>query len=175
MTRECRLHHDRHRHGRSNRRRVRGSARHDEHESGDRRALHHGHLPDGILVLRGCSRLIAMMPLLPSTRTWSGSSGGAVVGLGMLGLGHTRVLRADSRGAVHVSDFLIGITKSSVFGVVVALAGCLRGMQSGRSAARSAWRDLRGGDGRSSGSSSSMGSSRSSSMSRLLTEPRAFT
>ena len=37
--------------------------------------------------------------------------------------------------AVKVSDFLIGVTKSSVFGVVVALAGCLRGMQSGRSAA----------------------------------------
>jgi len=35
---------------------------------------------------------------------------------------------------VHVSDLFIGIAKSVVFGVVVALAGCLRGMQSGRSA-----------------------------------------
>ena len=49
----------------------------------------------------------------------------------------------QTRAAVKVSDFLIGITKSSVFGVVVALAGCLRGMQSGRSAARSGWRRLR--------------------------------
>jgi phospholipid/cholesterol/gamma-HCH transport system permease protein len=52
----------------------------------------------------------------------------------MLGIS-VREYFEQTRGAVEVSDFLIGVVKSSVFGVVVALAGCLRGMQSGRSAA----------------------------------------
>ncbi len=31
-------------------------------------------------------------------------------------------------------DFAVGIAKSSVFGVLVAISGCLRGIQCGRSA-----------------------------------------
>ena len=90
--------------------------------------------PMEFLVLPRMLALIAMMPLLTVYSDLVGILGGAVVGLGMLGLGHTEYFE-QTRAAVHVSDFLIGITKSSVFGVVVALAGCLRGMQSGRSAA----------------------------------------
>jgi MFS family permease len=60
--------------------------------------------------------------------------GGAVVGVGMLGLGPTEYFE-QTRGAVTLASFFIGISKSAVFGVVVALVGCLRGMQSGRSAA----------------------------------------
>jgi phospholipid/cholesterol/gamma-HCH transport system permease protein len=36
---------------------------------------------------------------------------------------------------VHLSDFAVGVVSASVFGVLVAVAGCLRGMQSGRSSA----------------------------------------
>jgi phospholipid/cholesterol/gamma-HCH transport system permease protein len=36
---------------------------------------------------------------------------------------------------VHLTDFAVGLTSASVFGVLVAVAGCLRGLQSGRSAA----------------------------------------
>jgi len=36
---------------------------------------------------------------------------------------------------VTIGDFGMGLTRASVFGVLIALAGCLRGMQSGRSAA----------------------------------------
>ena len=35
---------------------------------------------------------------------------------------------------VRLKDFWVGLFQSSVFGVLVALAGCLRGMQCGRSA-----------------------------------------
>ena len=35
---------------------------------------------------------------------------------------------------VTINDFLMGLIRASVFGVLIALAGCLRGMQSGRSA-----------------------------------------
>src|SRR5262245_45700331 len=90
--------------------------------------------PMEFLVLPRMLALILMMPLLTIYADLVGILGGAVVGLGMLGLSPTEYIE-QTRAAVHVSDFLIGIAKSSVFGVVVALAGCLRGMQSGRSAA----------------------------------------
>jgi len=90
--------------------------------------------PMEFLVLPRMLALIAMMPLLTVYADLVGILGGAVVGIGMLGLSPTEYFE-QTRAAVKVSDFLIGITKSSVFGIVVALAGCLRGMQSGRSAA----------------------------------------
>src|SRR5215472_7273532 len=90
--------------------------------------------PMEFLVLPRMLALILMMPLLTIYADLVGILGGAVVGIGMLGLSPTEYFE-QTRAAVHVSDFLIGIVKSSVFGVVVALAGCLRGMQSGRSAA----------------------------------------
>jgi phospholipid/cholesterol/gamma-HCH transport system permease protein len=34
-----------------------------------------------------------------------------------------------------VNDFIFGIVKSGVFGILVAVAGCLQGMESGRTAA----------------------------------------
>ena len=90
--------------------------------------------PMEFLVLPRMLALIAMMPLLTVYADLVGILGGAVVGIGMLGLSPTEYFE-QTRAAVKVSDFLIGITKSSVFGVVVALAGCLRGLNSGRSAA----------------------------------------
>ena len=90
--------------------------------------------PMEFLVLPRMLALIGMMPLLTIYSDVVGILGGAVVGIGMLGLSATQYLE-QTRDALHVSDFLIGIAKGVVFGVVVALAGCLRGMQSGRSAA----------------------------------------
>jgi phospholipid/cholesterol/gamma-HCH transport system permease protein len=89
--------------------------------------------PMEFLVLPRMLALIGMMPLLTVYSDLVGILGGAVVGIGMLGLGPIQYLE-QTRDAVQVSDLLIGIAKSAVFGVVVALAGCLRGMQSGRSA-----------------------------------------
>lgn len=90
--------------------------------------------PMEFLVLPRMLALIGMMPLLTLYSDLVGILGGAVVGIGMLGLSSTEYFE-QTRGAVQVSDFLIGLAKSSVFGIVVALAGCLRGLQSGRSAA----------------------------------------
>jgi phospholipid/cholesterol/gamma-HCH transport system permease protein len=90
--------------------------------------------PMEFLVLPRMLALIGMMPLLTLYADLVGILGGAVVGIGMLHLGPTEYFE-QTRAAVDVSDFVIGIAKGSVFGVVVALAGCLRGMQSGRSAA----------------------------------------
>ena len=40
-----------------------------------------------------------------------------------------------ARTALNLTAFAQGLVKSAVYGVLVALSGCLRGMQSGRSAA----------------------------------------
>ena len=90
--------------------------------------------PMEFLVLPRMLALILMMPLLTVYADVVGILGGAVVGTAMLGLGTTEYFE-QTRGAVGVASFLIGVSKSVVFGIVVALVGCLRGMQSGRSAA----------------------------------------
>jgi phospholipid/cholesterol/gamma-HCH transport system permease protein len=90
--------------------------------------------PMEFLVLPRMLALILMMPLLTIYADLVGILGGAVVGRAMLGLGSTEYFE-QTRGAVSLSGFFIGVSKSVVFGVVVALVGCLRGMQSGRSAA----------------------------------------
>src|SRR5215510_9772111 len=86
------------------------------------------------LVLPRMLALILMMPLLTVYADIVGILGGAVVGTMMLGLGSTEYCE-QTRHAVSLASFFIGVSKSVVFGVVVALVGCLRGMQSGRSAA----------------------------------------
>ena len=93
-----------------------------------------GMSPMEFLVLPRILALILMMPLLTIYADLLGILGGAVVGVGMLGLGPVEYFE-QTRGAVSLTDFFIGVSKSAVFGVVVALVGCLRGMQSGRSAA----------------------------------------
>jgi len=90
--------------------------------------------PMEFLVLPRMLALILMMPLLTIYADVVGILGGAVVGVGMLGLGPTEYYE-QTRDAVSLTSFFIGVSKSVVFGVLVALVGCLRGMQSGRSAA----------------------------------------
>jgi phospholipid/cholesterol/gamma-HCH transport system permease protein len=90
--------------------------------------------PMEFLVLPRMLALILMMPLLTIYADLVGILGGGVVGVGMLGLSPTEYFE-QTRGAVSLTSFFIGVSKSAVFGVVVALVGCLRGMQSGRSAA----------------------------------------
>jgi len=90
--------------------------------------------PMQFLVLPRMLALILMMPLLTIYADLVGILGGAVVGIGMLHLSPAQYF-IQTQGAVHLTDVFVGVAKSSVFGVLVALAGCLRGMQSGRSAA----------------------------------------
>jgi phospholipid/cholesterol/gamma-HCH transport system permease protein len=90
--------------------------------------------PMEFLVLPRTLALSFMMPLLTIYADIVGILGGAVVGVGMLGLGPVEYFE-QTRSAVTLASFFVGISKSLVFGVVVALVGCLRGMQSGRSAA----------------------------------------
>src|SRR5512139_3995243 len=89
--------------------------------------------PMEFLVLPRMVALIVMMPLLCLYADVMGIVGGIVVGTAMLDLSLTEYLNR-TREAVKMTYLWIGLFHSIVFGVLVALAGCLRGMQCGRSA-----------------------------------------
>ncbi|EFK07647.1 conserved hypothetical protein [delta proteobacterium NaphS2] len=89
--------------------------------------------PMEFLVLPRMLALTLMMPLLCLYADLMGILGGFIVGVGMLDLNMMEYYN-QTKAAVTLSDLWIGIVQSAVFGMLVALAGCLRGMQCGRSA-----------------------------------------
>ncbi len=89
--------------------------------------------PMEFLVLPRMVALIVMMPLLCIYADLLGILGGLIVGIGMLDLGLMQYL-TETRSAVTLTNLWIGLFHSAVFGVLIALSGCLRGMQCGRSA-----------------------------------------
>jgi phospholipid/cholesterol/gamma-HCH transport system permease protein len=88
--------------------------------------------PMDFLVLPRMIALCLMMPLLCVYSDFIGILGGAAVGSGMLKL-PLRVYYDQTIAAVQIKDLVGGIFKASVYGVLIAIAGCLRGMQCGNS------------------------------------------
>jgi phospholipid/cholesterol/gamma-HCH transport system permease protein len=88
--------------------------------------------PLEFLVLPRVIALLLMMPLLCLYSDLIGVLGGAAVGMGMLDLSWTTYIR-ETIHAVELKDLFGGIFKSSVYGVLIALSGCLRGLQCGNS------------------------------------------
>ena len=86
------------------------------------------------LVLPRVAALVAMMPLLYLYGCAVGLFGGFVASIATLDLTPALFLQ-QLRGAVAMTQFEIGLTKSVVFGALVALAGCYIGLNAGRSAA----------------------------------------
>ena len=89
--------------------------------------------PMEFLVLPRMLALVLMMPLICIYADLMGVAGGLVVGVGMLDIGLIEYLN-QTRASLNVTFLFIGLFQACVFGVLVALAGCLRGMQCGRSA-----------------------------------------
>ena len=89
--------------------------------------------PMEFLVLPRMIALVIMMPLLCVYSDLLGILGGLIVGVGMLDLGLIQYLNRTQE-ALSLTTFGIGLFHSAVFGVLVALSGCLRGMQCERSA-----------------------------------------
>ena len=89
--------------------------------------------PMEFLVLPRMLALVLMMPLLCIYADLMGVLGGLIVGVGVLDIGFLQYVN-QTKAAMKLSFFFIGIIHATVFGVLVALAGCLRGMQCGRSA-----------------------------------------
>jgi phospholipid/cholesterol/gamma-HCH transport system permease protein len=89
--------------------------------------------PMEFLVLPRMLALALMMPLLCLYANVMGILGGMVVGVGLLDIGFIQYYN-QTVAAVGLWNLGIGLFSGTVFGVIVALAGCMRGMQCGRSA-----------------------------------------
>jgi phospholipid/cholesterol/gamma-HCH transport system permease protein len=92
-----------------------------------------GFSPMEFLVLPRMIALCSMMPLLSLYADFVGILGGAAIGTGMLGISWTTYFQQTTK-AITLTTFFGGIFKASVYGVLVAFSGCLRGLQCGKSA-----------------------------------------
>ncbi len=86
------------------------------------------------LVLPRVLALAVMTPLLYFYACLLGILGGFLVGTGMLDLSLTNFMDRTVH-ALNAQHFLLGATKSLVFGALVALSGCYYGLRAGRNAA----------------------------------------
>ena len=89
--------------------------------------------PTEFLVLPRMVALGLMMPPLCLYANFMGILGGMVVAVGMLDMGFMQYYH-ETVAAVGLWNLGIGLFSGFVFGIIVALAGCMRGMQCGRSA-----------------------------------------
>jgi len=92
-----------------------------------------GMSPIEFLVLPRILALVLMMPLLCIFADLMGLLGGLMVGVGLLDIGLIQYLN-QTQASLNLNHFFIGIFQAAVFGILVALAGCLKGMACGRSA-----------------------------------------
>ena len=89
--------------------------------------------PMEFLVLPRMIALAVMMPFLCIYANLMGMLGGGIVAVGMLDISPAQYYH-ETLHAVQLVDFGVGVVKSSIFGILVAMSGCLRGIQCGRSA-----------------------------------------
>jgi phospholipid/cholesterol/gamma-HCH transport system permease protein len=88
--------------------------------------------PLEFLVLPRIIALSLMMPLLCVYADLVGILGGAFIGTTMLDLSFVTYMQ-QTADAVGLVDLLGGVFKAFVYGILIAIAGCLRGLQSGTS------------------------------------------
>jgi phospholipid/cholesterol/gamma-HCH transport system permease protein len=93
-----------------------------------------GFSPFEFLVLPRMLALILMMPILVLFANLISIFGGFVVSTSMLHITPALYINRTIQ-SITATSFLLGIFKGTYFGVVVALTGCLRGMQCGTNAA----------------------------------------
>jgi phospholipid/cholesterol/gamma-HCH transport system permease protein len=92
-----------------------------------------GFPPIDFLVTPRMLALIAMMPVLTLYADLLGIVGGGIVGVTMLDIPLAQYAN-ETQANLSATDFAIGLFKSVIFGVLIALSGCWRGMRCGRSA-----------------------------------------
>ncbi len=90
--------------------------------------------PMEFLVLPRMLALVLMVPLLTVYADLMGMLGGAAIGVTMLEIS-PKIYFNQLQEALTIKYCTQGLIKGAVYGVIIALAGCMRGMQSGRSAA----------------------------------------
>lgn len=93
-----------------------------------------GIAPVDFLVIPRILALGLMMPLLTLYSNALGIIGGMVVARGVLDIPPTAYW-VELLTSIDLSDIAVGLIKSVTFGIIVGMAGCLRGLQADRSAA----------------------------------------
>jgi len=89
--------------------------------------------PMDFIVLPRILALIIMMPLLCLYANVLGILGGAMISIGAMGLSFTEYW-TQTVNAIDMTDISLGLIKAFIFGIVIAITGCMNGMLSGRSA-----------------------------------------
>jgi phospholipid/cholesterol/gamma-HCH transport system permease protein len=77
--------------------------------------------------------LIVMMPLLVLYSDLVGVLAGMLVAVTAFDISVFEYYQQTVR-SLHLNHVLVGLSKGTVYGILIAFAGCLRGMQCGRSA-----------------------------------------
>ena len=89
--------------------------------------------PVEFLVMPRVLALVIMMPLLTLYADFMGIAGGFLISTRVLDLNPVEYWQ-HTQSAVSLNNLWIGLIHSVVFGVIIAVCGCLRGMQCERSA-----------------------------------------
>jgi len=89
--------------------------------------------PVEFLVMPRVLALVIMMPLLTLYADFMGVLGGFVISVNFLKLNPVEYWQ-HTRSAIHLSNLWVGLIHGFVFGIIVAVAGCLRGINCERSA-----------------------------------------
>jgi phospholipid/cholesterol/gamma-HCH transport system permease protein len=89
--------------------------------------------PVDFLVLPRMLALIVMMPLLVLYSDLVGVLAGMLVAVTAFDISVFEYYQQTVR-SLHLNHVLVGLSKGTVYGILIAFAGCLRGMQCGRSA-----------------------------------------
>ncbi|HEY2749618.1 MAG TPA: ABC transporter permease [Polyangia bacterium] len=90
--------------------------------------------PFDFLVLPRLLALALMMPLLGVYADFVAVAGGGLIAVTMPDV-TVRQYLLQTRDALTLTTFWLGLVKSGAFGILVALAGCAQGMRAGKSAA----------------------------------------
>jgi phospholipid/cholesterol/gamma-HCH transport system permease protein len=85
------------------------------------------------LVLPRMLGLFVMMPLLVIYADFVGIAGGMLVAVTLLDVSPTQFI-GGLLTAVTLSDALLGVFKATIFGLIIGLAGCMKGLQTGSDA-----------------------------------------
>lgn len=88
--------------------------------------------PVEFLVIPRVLALVIMMPLLTLYADLMGILGGFIISIGLLGLNPVEYWQ-HTQSSVTLSNLWVGLIHSFVFGIIIAVAGCFRGMQCKRS------------------------------------------
>ncbi len=89
--------------------------------------------PVDFLVIPRILALVIMMPLLTIYADLMGILGGFIISISLLGLNPVEYWQ-HTQSSITLSNLWVGLIHSFVFGIIIAVAGCFRGMQCQRSA-----------------------------------------